>query len=427
MPSTPKEGFDPRAESSVLENSIEAPEARPTPLSLFGLEFSLDTASLDSLEEVARAVDRARVSEWFSRFFGTEEVALLSTCHRVELVGLARFPDEVDRWREVLPGSRSSWRVRAGREVVTHLFRVASGRKSLALGEAEVRHQVRAAGSHVESRHPRPVLRTLFLEAARAAQEVTPAESAPRSIASIAAARLLELVSEPRPHVVVVGAGTVGRQVVENLAPYARLTVVFHRWPPDEEFLRAAGAQAVGLDRLQEAIAVSDAVVTAAKFGNHGLHVFDLPRDRPLVLVDLGLPRNIEPAVRQLSNVRLVDLEELHSLPESWASSDGCDGSVDELADRFSERLDRLLLEPWVEAFRRAAEEVRRSELANARPFLGNLNAAQEHAIDLLTQRLVTRLLRSPTERLRSLPAGPEGDRQRRAALDLLKPDSTDP
>ncbi len=396
-------------------------------LSLLGWEFSLDTAPLDALEVVARSVSRAQLSDWFARVPGTEEVALLSTCHRVELVVLARSPEEAARWRDVLPGDRASWRRREGREVVHHLFRVAAGRESLALGEAEVRQQVRGAASSVLSRHPRPVLRELFEGAASAAHQVAPSVPASSSIAAIAAARLLALLGRAHPRVLVVGSGTIGRQVAEALAPFARVTVVFHQRPPDASFLRATGARALRLERLSEEIAVSDAVITAAKFGNHGLRAADLPRDRPLVLVDLGVPRNIDPGVRELGNVRLVDLEELHDLSGVGLGADGRDDRVEELAGRFSDRLDRLLLEPWVDAVRRAAEEVRRSELASARPFLGRLEPDQEVAVERLTRRLVARLLLPPTERIRSLPPGPRGDRQRQFAVELLRPPPAEP
>jgi len=427
LPTVPALQSGPSGPVVSPRGSPQGDDSLVTPLSLFGLEFSLDTASLDALENVCRSVTRAQVTEWFSRFPGTDEVALLSTCHRVELVLLARFPEEVDHWQEVLPGSRSSWTIREGREAVHHLFRVAAGRESLAVGEAEVRQQVRAAGFSVATRHPRPVLRELFADATDAAEEVCPSVPTSRSIAAIAAARLLGLVRRPNPHVVVVGSGTVGRQVTESLSSSARVTIVFHQKPPPEPFLRATGARAVSLDHLAGEIAASDAVVTAAKFGNHGLHAADLPHDRPLVLVDLGVPRNIDPGVRELPNVRLVDLEELHALSGSLSVSDDGDTRVEALAHRCSDRLERLLLEPWVDAFRRAAEVVRRTELAHARTYLGSLDPDQEVAIERLTQRLVARLLIGPTERIRSLPPGPEGDVQRRVAVSLLGTPPSEP
>jgi glutamyl-tRNA reductase len=399
----------------------------PVPLSLFGLEFSLGTASLDDLETVARSITSEQVGDWFSRFEQTEEVALVSTCHRVELLLLTEAPGEVARWQDVLPGGPGSWTLREGPDVVHHLFRVAAGRESLATGEAEVGLQVRTAAHSVESRHPRPVLHELLVAAADAADTVRPAASPVPSIASVATSRLLELVGRPLPRVLVVGSGTVGRQVVESLSSSARLTLVYHQRPPEEKFLRATGARAVRLERMTEELATTDAIVTAAKFGYHGLRAVDLPRDRPLVLVDLGMPRNIDPDVRELPNVRLVDLEELHSRSEGLTSVDGNDAQVERLAAHFSERLGSILLEPWIDAFRRAAEEVRRSELGIARGFLGELDPGQQLAVERLTQRLVARLLAGPTERMRALPAGPEGDLLRRFGVELLRPRSGDP
>jgi glutamyl-tRNA reductase len=402
-------------------------EPDAVPLGLVGLEFSLDTSSLDALEDVARTVTRARVAEWFSRLTKTEEAVLLSTCHRVELVLLVARPEVVEGWREVLPGGPTEWKLRSGRDVVRHLFRVAAGRESLAVGEGEVRYQVRRAGGSIESRHPRPVLRELFAGAAAAADELSPSVPNSRSIAAIAAARLLELVAAPVPHVLVVGSGTVGRQVTESLASTTRVTVVYHERPPDGEFLRTHGARAVPLATLPTEVREADAVVTAAKFGNHGLRASDLPRDRPLLLVDLGVPRNIDPGARDLPNVRLVDLEELHALSAGAPRSDDHDARVEVLADRWSERWEPRLLEPWIDTLRRTAEAVRRSELDRARPFLGKLEPSQEAAVERLTLRLVGRLMLPPTERLRSLPPGPDGDRQRRFAVELLRPRSADP
>ena len=419
---------EPRMSHAAGEQSdADSTATDPGPFLLANLEFSLDTAQLDGLEVVARSVTSAQVGEWFAQSPDTEEVALLSTCHRVELVLLARSAREVTRWVERLPGARTSWRVRDGRDVVHHLFRVAVGRESLAIGEQEVRHQVRAAGRRVESRHPRAVLKTLFARAAETADEVAPSVQPSRSIAAVAATRVLDLSGQPFPRVVVVGAGAVGRQVTELLAPSARVTLVYHERPPDVAFLRATGARASRYDQLTAELAVADAAVTAAKTGVRCVRPSDIPLDHPLVLVDLGVPRNIDPSVRELPNVCLVDLEDLHARPGAFRPPDGLDDRIEAEARAYSERLDLSLLEPWIDALRRAAEEVRRAEFATASPFLGDMGGEQRAAVERLTQRLVSRLLRPPTERIRALPPGPDGDRLRRFALDLLGPSSVEP
>ncbi len=423
MPSTPS-----------VQSSSDWPGATPasdptaphTPLVLAGLEFSLGTASLDALEQVTWDVSAARVSEWFARSPGVEEVARVATCHRVELFLVARSYEDVAAWTDRLPGAREAWRLREGRAAVRHLFRVAAGLESLARGEVEVRRQVRIAGSSVESRHPRPLLRRTFGAAISAADTVYPASSASRSIAALAVDRLFELTPVPRPRVLVVGSGTVGQQVLLALAGRADVTVAFHLRPPDGRLLRAAGARAVPLDRLPDEIPRADAIVSAAKFGHRGLRANDLPA-RPQILVDLGVPRNIDPDVRSHPGAQLVDLEDLHALVARGVSGPPDEGRVEELADRHSVELARWLLEPWIGAIRRTAEETRRSELRHARRFLGRLDPDQELAVDRLTRRLVDRLLLAPTEELRALPPGPEGDARRRLAVELLQPRPSGP
>lgn len=418
LPSTLREPSLPSRESARRE---------PRSLELFGLEFSLDTASLDALDAVSRCLDHDRLEAWFPLLTETEEIALLTTCQRVELLLVVHAPEEVDRWRELLPGDPRSWRLRSGREAVRHLFRVAAGWESLALGEREVRLQIRAAGRSTRSRHPRPILRELFDRAADAADEVAPSVPVSSSIAAVAATRVLEQSGRSFPRVLVLGAGAVGRQVAELLAPSARVTLAYRRRPPDERFLRTTGARAVRVDTLPEELAVSDAVVTAAKSGDRCLGPGDLPKDHPLLLVDLGVPRNIDPLVRGTPNVRLIDLEGLRSYASTARPFEPDDTALTALAERFADRLEALALEPWIGAVRRSAEEVRRSEVENARTFLGPLSAEQEIALERLTRRLVARLLLPPTERLRSTPSGPEGDRLRRFALELLRPSPADP
>jgi glutamyl-tRNA reductase len=404
-----------------------AAEPVPSPLLLAGIASSLGNNSLDELEVRARSLTRDQLRAWLAGFEGTEEATLLTTCHRVELLLLVRSTAEVERWLEILPGPPDSWQVRSGGELVHHLFRVAAGRESLALGEVEVRQQVRTAQRSVQGRHPRPVLSALLSAAVEAAEQVAPSGSPTQSVASVAVAALLETIDRPNPRVLIVGAGAVGRQVAEGLATAAEVTVLFHHRAPPGEFLRATGAHPVPWERLAEELQVADAVVTAVKSGVACLDAAQLPRDRPLVLVDLGVPRNIDPDVRGLPNVRLIDLASLHARSHPSRSDVEQGARVETLARTFSDELDRDLQRSWVDAWLRSAEDVRQAELANARRYWGNLTLDQEQAIDRLTHRLVTRLLVPPARRIRSLPSGPDGDQERRLAFELLRPEPDDP
>jgi glutamyl-tRNA reductase len=395
------------------------------PLRLEGFELSLRTARIELLENASRQLDTAWSERRFREHPEVEELALIKTCHRVEFLLLLRSPTTLPSWREALAELAPGWVERSGNEAVRHLFYVASGLESLALGEREVRWQIRAALGTVQSRHPRPVLRDLLGAAVEAADREFPQVDSSRSISAIAVSWLQQLVGPPFPRVVVVGSGVVGRQIAEMLSPTARVTMIYHRKPPDAAFLRSVGARASAADRLADELAVCDAVVAAAKAGPTIIPVSAIPRDRPVVLVDLGVPRNIAPEVRSLPQVRLVDLGDLYAAmpPPPPGAPPGIEAAAREAA----RCLDRRAQEPWVAALRREVERIRQRELESARPFLGRLTPEQEQAVDRLTRRLVGRLLDGPTERIRTLSSSPKEQQIRRWALELLTPDPSDP
>jgi glutamyl-tRNA reductase len=418
---------DPVVASNSREESTRSIEGDLPVLQVAIVGIDLDSTSIDNLETVAREVTPEWVERVWSTTPGTEEVAVLRTCHRVELVLLVRSPEAIGSWQDVLPGPPGAWSLRRDREAVLHLHRVSAGLESLAVGEREVREQVRRAVHTVRSRYPRPVLREVLTSAVEAAATTSPHVPAPRSIAAIAASRLLEEVARPFPRVVVIGAGVVGRQLAEALGSYARVTLLYRSAPPAEEFLRSTGARAASVDHLAEEIPLSDVVVTAAKSAGRILRVDDLgDPPGPLLIIDLGVPRNVDPGVRTHPRVRLLDLEDLRSDTTRPADIGPLELRVAELAQRSWLRLERALLEPWVDALWRHGEAVRSSELATALPFLGPLTSEQQEAVERLTRRLVTSLLRGPAERVRALPSGPEGDRLRRFALELyhIDPDA---
>lgn len=390
-------------------------------------ELSLETTSLEQLEAASQKV----TLDWAEKAWtaGTDELALIRTCHRVELVVRLHGDGEVARWRERLPGPGYAWRTHADQAAVRHLFRVAAGLESLALGEAEVREQVRRAASTVRSRAPRPVLRSLLVAAADSAREQRPNVPTGASIAAIAAERLLIEVARAHPKVVIVGAGLVARQVAETLAGRADVVLLYHTSPPDPRFLRDTASRAEPIASLRRECASADALITAAKSAGRLLEGGLLgPRQRPIVILDLGLPRNVDPAWRDRAEVRLIDLEDLRRStraepPRSFPD----DPRWSDQLERSWSTLERLRAEESADALWRRAEEARRTELAVAEAFLGPLSVEQKEAVDRLTRRLVTRLVGPTAARLKALPAGPEGEEGRRRLLELLGLPSPEP
>lgn len=411
---------DAPARADRAEGRLEEPAAGPSLLQVAVLGISLDRASIDELEEVARALPPEWIDRAWSSIPGTEEVGMLRTCHRVELIALVRSPEAVRHWQELLPGPPASWSVRFGEDAVLHLHRISAGLESLAIGEREVREQVRRAAHGIRSRHPRPVLREVLNSSVMAAEATAPEVPAHRSIAAVAATRLLEEVARPFPRVVVVGAGVVGRQLAEALASYARVTLLYRSTPPSEDFLRSTGARAARVDHLRAEIQLSDAVVTAAKSGGRIIGLDDMgDPPGPLLVIDLGVPRNVDPVVRGDPRIRLLDLEDLRVGAPVEDGTGVLAQRVADLAHASWARLEHTLLEPWVDALWRHGEALRVAEVETATPFLGSLTPQQRTAIDRLTRRLVAQLLHDPAERVRELPPGSDADCLRRFALEL--------
>ncbi len=412
--------------ASGVEPADSPGAAELSPLLLAGFEFSLRTSSLDALDSLARTVGPEWVADGFERIAETEEAALVATCSRRELLLVVRTPAALSAWRERLEATGPPWQERSGRDVTGHLFQVAAGRESMVVGEREVRAQVRAAGHATLSRHRRRLLRDLFDAATDAADRIAPTVPSSCSIAAVAATKVLELTGRPFPRVLVVGSGAVGRAVTELLAPSARVTIAYRTSPPAEEFLRTTGARAVRAAGLAAEVALSDAVVTATKSGERTLGPSDLPPGRSVLLVDVGMPRNIDPGVRAVPGVRLLDLEDLRS--DLRRPSDGREEQLlAAAADEEFARFASAAFEPWVAQLRRNAEFARRAELESARSHLGVLAPEQLAAVDRLTRRLTERLLQAPTQRLRGAPPGAEGDLLRRLALELWRPAASGP
>jgi glutamyl-tRNA reductase len=401
----------------------------PRPLQVVAFERSLATGSLERLERSSEewSDDRARAA--FDLDPDLREVAVLKTCHRLEVYAVVGAPTATARLESLLPRPRVGWRRRDGNEAVRHLFHVAAGLESLAVGEREVRAQVRRAGRRTISRLPTGGLRTLFDGAVDAAESLGSPCAEESSIAKIAAARILEEAGPPFPRIVVAGSGVVGRQVTEALATSARVTLLFRSQPPEEEFLRATGARAAPLTRLAEEIAVSDGLVTALKSAGRLVGRAELARrdpNRPLVVVDLGLPRNVDPAVAEDPAVRLIDLERLRG-SSGHPGTEVASESLDTAAEGAYAGFRRASLEPFVAELWREAERLRVAEVERAAPYLASLAPPERAAVEKLTERLVRRLLATPTERLRQLSVEEEEATVRELAIRLFAPSASPP
>jgi glutamyl-tRNA reductase len=377
-----------------------------------------------------------------------EEHAVLSTCYRVELY--AFLVDGVEHARDVLIEALADTHevdratlvdhlyVHAGEDVARHLCRVAAGLDSLVLGEAEILGQV--GDAFEESRAARtvgPVLSLLFrtaIASGRRARAETAIGANPATASSMAlslAAGALGDLREKRA--LVVGAGRIGLQTLKAVSGrgIAQAAVANRTRERAVEAASRFGASVYGFDQLEEALAWADVAVTATASETPVVSA-DVVRaaisrreDRPLVLVDLAVPADVERSVGEIPDVRFFDVDDLRAgLDGAMASRlrevPKVEAVVEDEVEAFGRRYRELEVEPLLAAIRRQAEAIREREVERTLRYLGEVDPETAERIAHLSRVLVKKILHEPTVRLRERAGAGEADEVAAAVRELF-------
>ena len=372
------------------------------------------------------------------------EVVVLSTCMRTELYAVVeRFHEGVTDLQEYLAGLAGTpmealedhWTVLFDDAVPTHLFEVAAGLRSSVLGETEVLGQVRRALERADAeRASGPVLSGLFRHAVQAGRHVRTTTAIAQGSTSLshvavelAASRLGGALAGR--HVLVVGAGEMGEGMVDALAGHPDLAqvVVANRTARRASALAVrVGGTGVGLTGLPEALAAADIVLvsTGASLPVLGTGVVapagaaraSTPGRPPLVIVDLGVPRNVDPAVRALAGVELLDMDDLtehaeRAMAGRRAELTAARAIVQQEVDRYRADERARGAAPVVSALRGRVEELRLAELERHRARLAELDDAQWQEVGAVVRDVLAKLLHHPTVAVKDAAGTPRGER----------------
>jgi glutamyl-tRNA reductase len=355
------------------------------------------------------------------------EHAVLSTCYRVELY--AFLVDGVDDARGALLDALADAHgvereelvdhlyVHAGGDVARHLSRVATGLDSLVLGEAEILGQVRDAYESAGDAAG-PALTLLFrtaISAGRRARSETAIGANPATASSMALALADGVLGDLRArHALVVGAGRIGLQTLKAVTGRG-ITEIAVANRTAEHATQAAerfGGSAYPLEDLEHALAWADLVVTATSAEEPVLcaNVVRAAKaqrpGRPLVIVDLAVPADVERTVADIDGVSLFDVDDLRAgldgaLAARLAEVPRVEAIVEEEVASFGRRYRELDIEPLLAALRLQAEGIREQEVERALRRLGETDPEIAAQLDHLSRTLVKKLLHEPTVRLR--------------------------
>jgi len=405
------------------------------------------TAPLHLLEQVSVADDQLpKALASLRDQSNLSEAVILSTCLRTEVYAVVeRFHDGVEEIEEFLAGLGGSsadglaghLTVRFDGDVVEHLFSVASGLASAVLGESEVLGQVRRAWERAQrERASGPVLGTLFRHAVGTGRRVRSETAIARGITSLshgavalAAERFGGRLTGSR--VLVVGAGEMGDGVARALDTHDPSSVVIaNRTAQRARALvgsltgpLAERARATDLSRLGDDLVAADVVFTSVAstqpvVDRDLLATVALRREGrpPLLVVDLGMPRNVEPGAADLVGVTLLDMDALRRAVE--AALTGRQGEVEHAREIIADELERYRsairargAAPVIAALRARAEDARRRELDRQRVRHADLTEAQWDQVDRVTRATMATLLHQPTVALKDAAGTSRGER----------------
>jgi len=383
----------------------------PVELHLVGV--SIRDSGLDVLERVAKTVPLA-----LSDFFGNRPngcgVAILSTCNRFEIYSLA--PKDV---ADFLKGlfynagvNPDTLFVASRKNVVKHLIEVACGIHSIAFGELEILSQVRAVqvmGRGLYRQSLVPLFKQVY-ESGRRIRTVAGINGT-NSLAVLSVKFLTDKIDIKTSRVLVVGYGTVGKKVVQELANNGVSQIYVICRNTTRSVMENIELEFKKLDSLPDVITSVDAVISATSAPNYIITAETfryLPKDKRLVIIDLSLPRNVDPSIVWLNGIKLYNVADLITTSERIPPVILDRVKLAELVNSESQRIYTLLkaflqAEEALKRFRVRAESIRLGELSEvSKQLTGNIEHDRA-VLDTFSKSLVNKLLHDPTVAVRRI------------------------
>ncbi|PVZ15940.1 MULTISPECIES: glutamyl-tRNA reductase [unclassified Pseudomonas] len=399
-------------------------------MAFLALGINHKTASVDVRERVAFTPEQlVDALQQLCRHTESREAAILSTCNRSELYLEQESPaaEAVLRWladyhQLSVEELKASAYVHQDDDAVRHMMRVASGLDSLVLGEPQILGQMKSAYAVArEAGTVGPLLGRLFQATFNAAKQVrtdTAIGENPVSVAFAAVSLARQIFSDlQRSQALLIGAGETITLVARHLHEQGVKRIVVANRTLERASLLAEefGARAVLLSDIPQELAGSDIVIssTASQLPILGKGAVEsalkLRKHKPIFMVDIAVPRDIEPEVGELEDVYLYSVDDLHEVvAENLKSRQGAAQAAEDMVaagvGEFMGRLRGLAAVDVLRAYRQQAERLRDDELQKAQRALAN-GASAEQALALLARGLTNKLLHAPSVQLKKFSA----------------------
>lgn len=392
------------------------------------LGINHNTASVGLREKLAFGEDNLRtaLSNNGCAIDSCKELVILSTCNRIEIYSASGQPSRNDL--EVFLSKMRGVSIEEFHphlyflldgDAVRHLMKVSAGLDSLVLGEPQILGQVTKALEMARSAGMSgPLLTRLFqmaIHAGKRARAETQIARNPASVSSLAAS-LAERTAQnlSKAQIVVLGAGEMAELAVEALRKRggSKITVVNRTLKRAQALAKRWQADALTFEHMETVLSSADVLISSTgaphTIINPGMvsRIMRQRSSRPLVMIDIAVPRDIDPACDEVENVTVYDMDGLQvqlqrSLAKRKAETTHVQAILDEEVAGFMAYFDSLDMLPLITGVRQRAEAIRQAELNKTLRHMPGLSDDERARIEALTHALVKKLLDAPTHCLR--------------------------
>lgn len=400
-------------------------------MQIIALGINHKTAALETREKIAFAVkDRAGAYTWLGSSEAVSEAVILSTCNRTEIYACCRDATEgrqtLVKMLEATRGVQfseiaNSLYFYSGFEAVSHLLAVTAGLDSMILGETQIQGQVKEAFEEAsESGAVGKALHGLFRQAAKCAKRVQTETRINHNSVSVSYVAVdmikKELGSFDQLAVLVIGAGKMSRLTLQHLFEFGArdIQVTSRTFERASDLAHLFNGRTIDFTRKEETLPAIDIIITSTGAPHLILRRSDLERvmkrrkHRPMFIIDIAVPRDVEASVRDLNNVYLYDMDSLQQVvaanqKEREKEAMVAKNLVAEETEEYRDWFKALDIAPVIKALRQKAERIRQVETEKCLgKKLGRLNEREKEAVENLTRSVMNALLKEPIMNMKS-------------------------
>lgn len=347
---------------------------------------------------------------------GIESVLLVSTCNRTELYGFAEHPYQLihllcENTKGTVEEFQEVAYIHKNKEAINHMFRVGSGLDSQILGDFEIISQLKfgARASKKEGLLNSFTERLVnaVIQASKRIKTETELSSGATSVSFASVHYIMTTVQNiSDKNILLFGTGKIGRNTCENLVKHTKnshITLINRTKTKAEEVAGKFNLLVKDYKNLQEELNASDIVIVATGAQNPTIYKELISTDKPLLVLDLSIPKNVNEDIKELSNVTLVHLDDLakitdDTLEKRKAYIPAAEGIISEVMAEFNSWLDTLKFVPTIQAIKHKLTDFKNSEFNTQRKKLADFN---EDQAELITNNIIQKITNQFAHHLR--------------------------